>query len=162
MTLSRLERATANAIANFRAPTSSVSQTADGLWRKGWKGCGKTRGQWDANGSIVSSLETASTSRISLPPTATGCPQSRMVRRGSTVRVRQRACTTALQIGMCGHSRHLGTYATMRSRHSIATRDPKSSCKAFCVARTDEEVIPSFAREGVIGQSPRPSAAPAT
>jgi hypothetical protein len=61
------------------------------LWRKGWKGCGKTRGQCGANGSIVSSPETASTSRISLPPAATGCLQSRMVRRGSTVRVRQRA-----------------------------------------------------------------------
>jgi hypothetical protein len=32
-----------------------------------------------------------STSQISFPPAATACPQNRMVRRGSTVRVRQRA-----------------------------------------------------------------------
>ena len=34
---------------------------------------------------MVSSPETASTSPISLPPPATGCPQSRMVRRGSRI-----------------------------------------------------------------------------
>src|SRR5712691_2393381 len=32
-----------------------------------------------------------STSQISFPPAATACPQNRMVRRGSTVRVRQNA-----------------------------------------------------------------------
>ena len=55
------------------------------LWRKGWKRCGKKRGQWGANGSIISSPEAASTSRISLPPAATGCLQSRMVSRASAV-----------------------------------------------------------------------------
>ena len=102
-----------------------------------------------------------------------------MVRRRSTVRVRQRACAKALQIGLwcClrwrdsddsrvrdgyilglagirGHSRRLGSYATMCSRHSIATRSPKSSWEArVCVARTDAELPPSFDREGVAAQS---------
>ena len=35
----------------------------------------KNEGQRDANGSIVSCPETASTSQISLPPAATGCPK---------------------------------------------------------------------------------------
>jgi hypothetical protein len=55
---------TANAIGNFRAPTLSVRQTADRAVTKGWKGCGKTKGQWGTNGSIVSSPETANKPKI--------------------------------------------------------------------------------------------------
>ncbi len=51
---------------------------------------------------IVSSPETASTSQISLPPAATGCLQSRMVRRGSTVRVRQGALQKPRMTGLLG------------------------------------------------------------
>jgi hypothetical protein len=63
--------------------TAGELETAGALG-KGWKGCGKTRAQRGANGSMVSSPETASTSQISLPPPATGCP----VRAGNSVRLK--------------------------------------------------------------------------
>ena len=113
-----------------------------------------------------------------LPWVATGCVRRSMVRRGSTVRVRQRACLKALRMGiLCclpwrdldssrvrdgyilglagtrGHARRRATRRGTRSRHSIATTRAKSSCKqAIVVARAGATVTPSFAREGLIGQ----------
>src|SRR5213593_3464865 len=43
----------------------------------------KRGGQRCANRSSVSSSEAASTSQVCLPPSATSCPQNRMVKRGS-------------------------------------------------------------------------------
>jgi len=98
-----------------------------------------------------------------------------MVRRGSTVRVRQRASRKALQMGICcclprrnlrasrvrdgyilglagtrGHARRLAAQPETCSRHSIASTHPKSSCKAEVgVACSDATLTPSFAREGI-------------
>src|SRR4249920_3475792 len=99
-----------------------------------------------------------------------------MVRRGSTVRVRQRAFLKALQMGvLCclrwrdfdasrvqdgyifglagtrGHARRLVTQPGTCSRHSIATTCSKSSCKnAVGVSFAGTTLTPSFAKEGVI------------
>src|SRR5207253_1340322 len=72
-----------NTAAGFRPRPSSLRQAVDRLFGgRGWKGGGKKRGGNDRrNGSSVSSPETTSTSQISLPPAAVGCPQNRMVRR---------------------------------------------------------------------------------
>jgi hypothetical protein len=103
-----------------------------------------------------------------------------MVRRGSTVRVRQRACRKALQMGtQCclrrritdasrvregyilglagtrGHAGRLATHPETCSRHSIATTYSKSSCKqAVGVYRAGATLTPSFDREGVAGLCP--------
>jgi hypothetical protein len=102
--------------------------------------------------------------------------QPSMVRRGSTVRVRQRASRKALQMGIwrClprqnlrasrvrdgyilglagirGHARRLAAQPETCSRHSIASTHPTNSCKAEVgVACSDARLTPSFAREGVI------------
>jgi hypothetical protein len=57
------------------------------------------RNQWQpvANGRAS---QTAETSRNRLPRVATSCRSEHMVRRGSTVRVRQRASIKALQVGL--------------------------------------------------------------
>jgi hypothetical protein len=111
---------------------------------------------------------------------AVGChrlPETFMVRRGSAVRVRQRASRKALQMGICccllrrnvrasrvrdgyilglagtrGHARRLAAQPETCSRHSIASTHPKTSCKAEAgVACSDAMLTPSFAREEVIG-----------
>jgi hypothetical protein len=94
---------------------------------------------------------------------------------GVTVRVRQRACTKALQMGMLccqrwqdfessrvrdgyilglagtrGHARRLATQRGTCSRDSITTAHPKNSCKHQPgVARAGVRLATSFAREGV-------------
>jgi hypothetical protein len=90
-----------------------------------------------------------------LPWVASGCRGRQMVRRGSAVRVRQRASRKVLQMGICcclprrnvrasrvrdgyilglagtrGHARRLAAQPETCSRHSIASTHPKSSCKA--------------------------------
>ena len=92
-----------------------------------------------------------------------------MVRRGSAVRVRQRASRKALQMGICcclprrnvrasrvrdgyilglagtrGHARRLAAQPETCSRHSIASTHPKTSCKAEVgVACSDATLTPS-------------------
>src|SRR6266508_5911000 len=99
-----------------------------------------------------------------------------MVRRGSTVRVRQSACTKTLQMdmlccpcwrdfwfarvrdgyifGLAGtreHARRLATRFETCSRHSFLTTRSKSSCKQpVGVVRTGAALTPSFASEGFI------------
>src|SRR6266536_6425309 len=98
-----------------------------------------------------------------------------MVRRGSTVRVRQRACRKALQMGLCcclsrqnrdasrlrdgyilglagtrGHARSSATHARASPRPVIARSEAESACKPRVnVAHAGTTVTPSFAREGV-------------
>ena len=84
MTPSRVERgSTANAIANFRAPTLSVRQTADRA--VGGKD-GKVVEKRGGNGT-----QTVRSFRAPKPPQQAESLCHRMVRRRSTVRVRQRA-----------------------------------------------------------------------
>jgi hypothetical protein len=97
-----------------------------------------------------------------------------MVRRGSTVRVRQRTCTKVLanghvalpamarfrrfagmrrvHVGLAGtrgHARRLAGYATTRASHSIEASDSESSCKQpIGVARAGATLTPPW-REGV-------------
>jgi hypothetical protein len=116
---------------------------------------------------------------------AVGCdplPES-LVRRRSTVRVRQRACIKALQIGMwrClrgrivdvprvrdgyilglagkrGHARRLATQPERAQVTQLRRLTPKSPCKqAIGVCCAGSNRTPSFAREGVDGSSPSES-----
>jgi hypothetical protein len=99
-------------------------------------------------------------------------PPCSMVRRGSTVRVRQRASRKPLQMGICcclprrnvrasrvrdgyilglagtrGHARRLAAQPESCSRHSIASTHPKTSCKAEVgVACSDATLTPFFAK----------------
>src|SRR5712691_9548246 len=64
-----------------------------------------------------------STSQISFPPAATACPQNRMVRRGSTVRVRQRACTKCLLIQVLRRLRRKRLGRKIELRQSLRKLD---------------------------------------
>jgi len=98
-----------------------------------------------------------------LPWVATGCVRSSMVRRGSTVRVRQRASAKCLQIGICCRlfEQHAGTRGYIRgkrvARRHLATPSGTASeshlwpslrgspCKrASSVASLGENVTPSL------------------
>jgi hypothetical protein len=97
-----------------------------------------------------------------------------MVRRGSTVRVRQRAskcCCLARRnlrasrvrdgyilglAGTRGHARRLAAQPETCSRHSIASTHPKSSCKAEVgVACSDATLTPSSLERRSSGFPPR-------
>jgi catechol 2,3-dioxygenase-like lactoylglutathione lyase family enzyme len=64
-----------------------------------WSVYGAERSQPVATGGRWDDLESGSDTRKPLPWVATSCPDPKMVRRGSTVRVRQRAYSKCLQIG---------------------------------------------------------------
>src|SRR6266540_1283646 len=64
-----------------------------------WSVYGAQRSQPVATGSKCDGREDGSNRRKPLPWVATGCRDPKMVRRGSTVRVRQRASVKCLQIG---------------------------------------------------------------
>jgi hypothetical protein len=142
-----------------------------------WSVYGALRSLAGASSGKCPRPENGQNKPISLPLIATGCRDPKMVRRGSTVRVRQRASRKALQMGICcclarrnlrasrvrdgyilglagtrGHTRRLAAEPETCSRHSIASTHPKSSCKAEVgVACSDATLTPSFAREEVIG-----------
>jgi len=101
--------------------------------------------------------------RNPLPPVATGCIRSSMVRRGSTVRVRQRASPKCLQIGIsCRLSaQHAGTarvhlwYARrfaitrgrlrtrfIRTSSMRATKKPLQTDVIRCPAGRDSDPLP--------------------
>ena len=66
----------------------SIASTDDAVWSI----YGAERGQPVASGRKSKGRKNGSNKPKPLPPIATGCRSGRMVRRGSTVRVRQRAC----------------------------------------------------------------------
>jgi hypothetical protein len=112
--------------------------------------------------------------RKPLRPVATGCVRSSMVRRGSTVRVRQRASIKYLQIGTlllsvrrtCGH---ISDTSAVRATHRDVSRrlltrlagtDATGSAgkslligRSRCLSRRDRD--PLRAREGVEGSRNR-------
>ncbi len=114
--------------------------------------------------------ETAKTSGIPLPPAATGCLRRSMVRRGSTVRVRQRASMKCLQIGtllLSAHQTrgHETDTSTVRATHrdvarplptQLSGRDTNASINEIPAekARSLSGLArgrPPLYREGVIG-----------
>jgi hypothetical protein len=67
----------------------------------GWSLYGAQRSQPVATGSKRDGAENGSLKRKPLPSVATSCPSRSMVRRGSTVRVRQRALQKPCKSGLC-------------------------------------------------------------
>ena len=78
---------------------------------KAWSLCGAPWSQPGANLSLPDSSYDPPKHCKPLPALATNCRQERMVRRGSTVRVRQRASMKCLQIGISRRlfMQHAGT-----------------------------------------------------
>ena len=66
-----------------------------------WSVYGAERSQPVATGGRWDDLESGSDTRKPLPWVATSCPDPKMVRRGSTVRVRQRALQNPRSRGFC-------------------------------------------------------------
>ena len=150
----------------------NAARVRDGYIRLGTRGHARSRST-RAEGSICKK-NVISRAR-SCPPV----PPQNMVRRGSTVRVRQRASTKALEMGMLcclrwrdfesarvrdgyilgragarGHARRLATQSEACSVHRSVISVKESPCKRrFGVARAGAKVTTSFAREGVVAQS---------
>jgi hypothetical protein len=156
-------------------PSARNPSSHPGSARRVWSVYGALRAQPVATGGKSEDPGNGGNKPKPLPPVATSCRRTLMVRRGSTVRVRQRACTKALQMGMlcCPRWRDLdssrvqdgcildwrtlaGTRDVARHKHGdgLRTRDcdlrEEISCKwatRCCPCRREADA--SFAREGV-------------
>ncbi|MBN2839635.1 MAG: hypothetical protein JXP37_01580, partial [Coriobacteriia bacterium] len=93
----------------------------------GWSLYGAQRSQPVATGSKRDGAENGSLKRKPLPSVATSCPTRSMVRRGSTVRVRQRAYLKCLQIdtlllSVARTRGHIPDTSAVRATHGDVSR----------------------------------------
>ena len=121
---------TTSALRRPLAPAPAHVAKADNV---GWSLSGAQRSQPMATGGKWARAESGSEKRKPLPCVATGCLKSSMVRRGSTVRVRQRASSFRLlsrcfcRLGSCRASCRLVRSAASSPGASVGSADAHSS-----------------------------------